>query len=515
MPDDPAKRPAPARPRRLAHYELHAVAGRGAASTVYRATDLRTGQAVALKILPRSADPSLRQSLATEMRAAQALEHPNIVRVLESGEAAGRMLDQHQGAGLGAFAGLLENVDTKLVRATITTGPLGLANEALASSLRKLTGVELPSYLSALDSLAVKAEDVMKRLGLGGGAPSSGPLNPNSFAGAFDGFGLDHAKKLFSGGGSKAKAEKQGFITIDFGEELDELEGQRDELKRHGAILLEQQKQGDTLSALNKGILEGTQSLVDLAGQAAALRAAGGAAALSSVAGIKDSEGLLRALPFGDILADIGSIVTNMPALVNDIRRDLVQGPLKIGQAFEKTMTTAIPKLIQAFPTIIENLIFKLPMAIARGIVEGIPKILLAIAKAIGEAIKNALNFLKGGDDKNVLTGEKGKFLGTSFKKGRFSILGMFNNDDADPGELGQAKGKSHHAGTRFIPRTGLYHLQKDEEVRPAHAKSGGMGGQNIVINIGSLFPRNLDEFIREIQARVGTYGTGGSLSRS
>jgi serine/threonine protein kinase len=90
MPDDPAKRPAPARPRRLAHYELHAVAGRGAASTVYRATDLRTGQAVALKILPRSADPSLRQSLATEMRAAQALEHPNIVRVLESGEAAGR-----------------------------------------------------------------------------------------------------------------------------------------------------------------------------------------------------------------------------------------------------------------------------------------------------------------------------------------------------------------------------------------------------------------------------------------
>jgi serine/threonine-protein kinase len=90
MPDDPAERHAPAPRRRVAHYGLLAVAGRGGTSTVYRATDLRTGEAVALKILPRSADPTLRQSLATEMRAAQALDHPNIARVLESGEAGDR-----------------------------------------------------------------------------------------------------------------------------------------------------------------------------------------------------------------------------------------------------------------------------------------------------------------------------------------------------------------------------------------------------------------------------------------
>lgn len=90
MPDDPAARDPSGSRRRVAHFELRAVAGRGAASTVYLATDLRRGEAVALKILPRSADPAQRQALATEMRAAQALRHANIVRVLETGEAAGR-----------------------------------------------------------------------------------------------------------------------------------------------------------------------------------------------------------------------------------------------------------------------------------------------------------------------------------------------------------------------------------------------------------------------------------------
>jgi len=61
--------------------------GEGGMGAVFRATDLKTGQAVALKtLLPQAAkDPALRRRFEREAKILQKVEHPNFVRFLEYG----------------------------------------------------------------------------------------------------------------------------------------------------------------------------------------------------------------------------------------------------------------------------------------------------------------------------------------------------------------------------------------------------------------------------------------------
>ena len=66
-------------------YEFHEPIGEGGAGTVFRATDLVTKQPVAIKVLATklSENETMHRRLAVEFQAAQALEHPNIVRAIE------------------------------------------------------------------------------------------------------------------------------------------------------------------------------------------------------------------------------------------------------------------------------------------------------------------------------------------------------------------------------------------------------------------------------------------------
>jgi serine/threonine-protein kinase len=77
--------------RRLSHYRILAELGSGATGTVYRAEDTRLGGVVALKLAHATlaGDPATRERLLRETRAAAALDHPNIVRVIDAGEADG------------------------------------------------------------------------------------------------------------------------------------------------------------------------------------------------------------------------------------------------------------------------------------------------------------------------------------------------------------------------------------------------------------------------------------------
>jgi serine/threonine protein kinase len=60
--------------------------GRGGIGTVYRARDERTGEIVAVKVLPSpQEDPVAARRLAREFQALYPIEHPNIVRVLDAG----------------------------------------------------------------------------------------------------------------------------------------------------------------------------------------------------------------------------------------------------------------------------------------------------------------------------------------------------------------------------------------------------------------------------------------------
>jgi serine/threonine protein kinase/Flp pilus assembly protein TadD len=75
----------------LGHYRIVDKIGEGGMGAVYRSVDLTLHRDVALKFLPAelASDPSAKQRLLKEARAASRLNHPNIATVYEVGEAAG------------------------------------------------------------------------------------------------------------------------------------------------------------------------------------------------------------------------------------------------------------------------------------------------------------------------------------------------------------------------------------------------------------------------------------------
>jgi serine/threonine protein kinase len=77
----------------IAGYKIEQQIGRGGMAVVYRASDGRLNRSVALKILAPefASDTSFRQRFTREMRAAAAVDHPNIVPVFDAGEADGAL----------------------------------------------------------------------------------------------------------------------------------------------------------------------------------------------------------------------------------------------------------------------------------------------------------------------------------------------------------------------------------------------------------------------------------------
>ena len=73
-------------------YRIIGLLGRGGMGEVYRADDLKLGQAVALKFLPSSVsqDPGLLARFHNEVRLARQVSHPNVCRVYDINEEAGR-----------------------------------------------------------------------------------------------------------------------------------------------------------------------------------------------------------------------------------------------------------------------------------------------------------------------------------------------------------------------------------------------------------------------------------------
>jgi serine/threonine-protein kinase len=72
----------------LDHYRLDAVVGRGGMSTLFRATDLRTGRLVAVKVPhpEMEADPVLLERFRREEEIGQQLDHPGVVKTYDGEE---------------------------------------------------------------------------------------------------------------------------------------------------------------------------------------------------------------------------------------------------------------------------------------------------------------------------------------------------------------------------------------------------------------------------------------------
>ncbi len=73
-------------------YRIVGLLGRGGMGEVYRADDLKLGQPVALKFLPKavSGDESLLARFHAEVRLARQVSHPNVCRIYDIGEVEGR-----------------------------------------------------------------------------------------------------------------------------------------------------------------------------------------------------------------------------------------------------------------------------------------------------------------------------------------------------------------------------------------------------------------------------------------
>src|SRR5216684_2917367 len=79
--------------RVLSHYRVEARLGSGGMGVVYRATDLKLGRAVAIKLLSRqfATSENAKARFLREARAASALDHPNIGAIYELGEQDGEL----------------------------------------------------------------------------------------------------------------------------------------------------------------------------------------------------------------------------------------------------------------------------------------------------------------------------------------------------------------------------------------------------------------------------------------
>ncbi|GAA4852700.1 serine/threonine-protein kinase [Saccharopolyspora rosea] len=79
--------------RRLGHYKIDGVLGRGGMSVMYKATDVRLGRKVALKVMGEhiTGDAEFRERFVDEARNTSAIDHANIVPLYDFGEVDGML----------------------------------------------------------------------------------------------------------------------------------------------------------------------------------------------------------------------------------------------------------------------------------------------------------------------------------------------------------------------------------------------------------------------------------------
>ncbi|HEX6849789.1 MAG TPA: serine/threonine-protein kinase, partial [Candidatus Polarisedimenticolaceae bacterium] len=93
-------------------YRIHGLLGRGGMGEVYRADDLKLGQSVALKFLPRDVerDGARRARFLDEVKIARQISHPNVCRVYDVGDVDGRHFLSMEYVDGEDLAGLLRRI---------------------------------------------------------------------------------------------------------------------------------------------------------------------------------------------------------------------------------------------------------------------------------------------------------------------------------------------------------------------------------------------------------------------
>lgn len=129
----PSQRPTFAVGHRLGRYQIDAVVGVGASSTVYRATDTALQLPVVLKVLATDASPSTVSRFRNEILFSRRVSHPGFCRIYELHE------DVFTAASAGAEAGTFDGPLRFLTMELVDGRTLGdVMNEGLMPPLRAL-----------------------------------------------------------------------------------------------------------------------------------------------------------------------------------------------------------------------------------------------------------------------------------------------------------------------------------------------------------------------------------------
>jgi hypothetical protein len=135
----------------VGHYKIERELGRGAMGRVYLATDTRLRRPVALKALAPhlTGDPSHRERLRREARAAASLPHPGICRVYALEEIDGQLYIAS------------ELVDGRTLRDEMSAG-VQPAPDAIASTARELADALASAHANGITHRDFKPENVMR-----------------------------------------------------------------------------------------------------------------------------------------------------------------------------------------------------------------------------------------------------------------------------------------------------------------------------------------------------------------
>jgi hypothetical protein len=240
-----------------------------------------------------------------------------------------------------------------------------------------------------------------------------------------------------------------------------------------------------------------------------------GGAGAPAVGGVSSIVSLLAEGPkaIRESAADLQkSLMTAMKTLPIAIGEILPEFLTKLPAAIVDAIPALIAGMVEATPKMMKAVAVDLPIAIGRAILEadwsGMVKSIGESFKSWWESIKDWIANLFSVVDRNEDGGANWKRIGLAAATGGASevVRGVSN--------MG-----SFQAGARFVDRTGMALIHKNEQIIPrggsttgtAARTMGGGGGVNVTINTNVVDSDALPALVRQLERVFGTFGRSSS----
>lgn len=217
-------------------------------------------------------------------------------------------------------------------------------------------------------------------------------------------------------------------------------------------------------------------------------------------------QGILGMIPvYGGFLASIWGVVSHLEDFSKQAVQEIIDFVTSFGDQLAATIEEVPQMVIDAIPEVVTSIAKLIPQLILSLISSG-PQLFAALLEALvelpemlvkgfGQMFKDFARDIKEAFGKIFDFGrdKEGHFLGTNFREaaGKKELFGIHVPHFDTGGE---------------VTRSGFAYVHRGEVVNPAGRSSGG---NTFHFHLSGADP---DRMIREIRARLGTYGTGQSL---